>query len=73
MKPLKDALLSVRMTHGQKARLLEIERLSGLTRSILVTEAIESVYALLQQYGSISVPFRLVPADRAVTPGSVNG
>ena len=59
-KPLKDSVLSIRITSEHKIRLREIEQQTRITSSILMTECIEAVYTCLKKYGEFSMPFSII-------------
>jgi predicted DNA-binding protein len=60
-KPLKDALISVRIPQALKERVRAVESRTRITSSILAWEALEAICQYVEHRGEIRLPFALVP------------
>ncbi|MDR1305037.1 MAG: ribbon-helix-helix domain-containing protein [Verrucomicrobiales bacterium] len=60
-KPLKDALLSVRMPSQLKERLAKIEQRTRVTPATMVLESLEAICHYVEKNGEIRMPFLLIP------------
>jgi len=60
-KPLKDALLSVRLPTALKVRILNAQAVTRVPISTLVMESMEATCDYIETHGEIRIPFKMVP------------
>jgi hypothetical protein len=63
-KPLKDAIISVRITSALRMRLAKLEQRTGLAPAPLMEMLLKAACDCAEQTGEIRLPFRLVPNSK---------
>ena len=66
-KPLRDAVIAVRMPQKLKERVLEVESKTRIPPCTLIQELLESACGYVEKNGEIRMPFQLVPCRELET------
>ncbi|MDR2463084.1 MAG: ribbon-helix-helix domain-containing protein [Verrucomicrobiales bacterium] len=60
-KPLRDAVISIRVPLKLKERVFEVERRTHVTPGTMMQESLEAICHYVETNGEIRLPFQLVP------------